>query len=72
MTRDQRGVRLASLGVHEHWNHPVDKRYSRNLGLNQGIELVAQNVSRPGAGPSPAQQRPAYLRRLLQPELSSI
>ena len=34
------GVRLASLGVHEHWNNPVDKQYSRNLGIGDGIELV--------------------------------
>jgi len=33
-------VRLASLGVHEHWNNPNDKQYSRNLGKNEGIELV--------------------------------
>jgi len=33
-------VRLASLGVHEHWNNPEDKQYSRNLGKNEGIELV--------------------------------
>lgn len=32
--------RLTSLGVHEHWNNPVDKQYSRNLGLGSGIELV--------------------------------
>jgi len=32
--------RLASLGVHEHWNNPRDKQYSRNLGLAEGIELV--------------------------------
>ncbi len=31
---------LASLGVHEHWNNPQDKKYSRNLGLGNGIELV--------------------------------
>ena len=34
------GTRLASLGVHEHWNNPVDKQYSRNLGTGNGIELV--------------------------------
>jgi hypothetical protein len=34
------GVHLESLGVHEHWNNPVDKQYSRNLGLDSGIELV--------------------------------
>jgi uncharacterized protein (DUF362 family) len=33
--------RLASLGVHEHWNNPQEKKYSRNLGLGNGIELVA-------------------------------
>ena len=34
------GVRLASLGVHEHWNNANDKQYSGNLGLGRGIELV--------------------------------
>lgn len=34
------GTRLASLGVHEHWNNPVDKQYSRNLGTGDGIELI--------------------------------
>jgi len=34
------GVRMASLGVHEHWNNGVDKQYSRNLGTGDGIELV--------------------------------
>ena len=33
-------TRLPSLGVHEHWNNPRDKQYSRNLGKPQGIELV--------------------------------
>jgi hypothetical protein len=32
--------RLASLGVHEHWNNPKEKKYSRNLGTGEGIELV--------------------------------
>ena len=31
---------LTSLGVHEHWNSPEKKQYSRNLGIGQGIELV--------------------------------
>jgi hypothetical protein len=30
---------LKSLGVHEHWNDPVNKQYSRNLGQQTGIEL---------------------------------
>ncbi len=34
------GVRLQSLGVHEHWNNPTDKQYSRNLGTGKGIELI--------------------------------
>jgi hypothetical protein len=34
------GTILGSLGVHEHWNNAVDKKYSRNLGRNSGIELV--------------------------------
>ena len=33
-------VRLASLGVHEHWNNVKDRQYSRNLGKREGIELV--------------------------------
>jgi len=36
---DKTGV-LASLGVHEHWNNSTDKKYSRNLGRKQGIELI--------------------------------
>jgi len=36
---------LASLGVHEHWNNPTDRKYSRNLGKTEGIELVALGVS---------------------------
>lgn len=33
-------TRLASLGVHEHWNDPQARQYSRNLGEKEGIELV--------------------------------
>ena len=33
--------RLASLGVHEHWNNARDRQYSRNLEAGEGIELVA-------------------------------
>jgi uncharacterized protein (DUF362 family) len=35
------GTRLASLGVHEHWNNASERKYSRNLGRKDGIELVA-------------------------------
>ena len=34
------GTALKSLGVHEHWNNPVDKQYTRDLGAGDGIELV--------------------------------
>jgi len=33
-------VRLKSMGVYEHWNNPIDKQYSRNLGTGKGIKLV--------------------------------
>jgi hypothetical protein len=33
------GARLQSLGVHEHWNNPIDKQYTRNLVTGNGIEL---------------------------------
>jgi hypothetical protein len=36
------GVALpSSMGTHEHWNNADEKMYSRNLGLNKGIELVS-------------------------------
>jgi hypothetical protein len=34
------GTKLNSLGVMEHWNNYDEKKYSRNLGKNYGIELV--------------------------------
>ena len=34
------GKRVTNLGVHEHWKDPVSKKYSRNLGKKEGIELV--------------------------------
>jgi hypothetical protein len=39
------GIRLASLGVHEHWNDAVEKEYSRNLGIGQGIEPVVPSLA---------------------------
>ncbi|MFW5877704.1 MAG: T9SS type A sorting domain-containing protein [bacterium] len=39
------GTGLKSLGVHEHWNNPEEKKYSRNLGLDKGIELIASSVT---------------------------
>jgi len=39
------GTVLESLGVHEHWNNPTDRKYSRNLGTGNGIELVQRGPS---------------------------
>lgn len=41
------GARLSSLGVHEHWNNPRDRKYSRNLGGKEGIELVVRGKPLP-------------------------
>jgi len=37
------GTALESLGVHEHWNNPKEKKYSRNLGTGGGIELLTED-----------------------------
>ncbi len=34
------GQKCGSLGVFEHWNNPIDKKYSRNMGKGKGIELI--------------------------------
>lgn len=34
------GEIVVNLGVHEHWNNSVEKLYSRNLGADEGIELI--------------------------------
>ena len=33
-----------SLGVHEHWNNSEEKKYSRNMGKDEGIELITIGV----------------------------
>ena len=38
---DNSGIPLSSLGVHEHWNDPLSKQYSGNLGRQGGIELLS-------------------------------
>ena len=40
MTWRTTGRVLGSLGVHEHWNNPIDRQYSRDLGTGEGIELI--------------------------------
>jgi hypothetical protein len=37
---ENNGTVLESLGVHEHWNNASEKKYSRNLGRKEGIELL--------------------------------
>jgi hypothetical protein len=34
------GVVIPSMGVHEHWNNDIDKQYTRDLGIGDGIELL--------------------------------
>ena len=38
--QDGYGNPIGSLGVHEHWNDPQNKQYSRNLGGAEGIEQI--------------------------------
>jgi hypothetical protein len=38
------GSKLSSLGVMEHWNNAKDKKYSKNLGKKNGIELIQANI----------------------------
>jgi hypothetical protein len=42
-------TKLPSLGVFERWNNPIDRKYSRNLGTGNGIELlfIDKNSSSP-------------------------
>jgi hypothetical protein len=34
------GTPIRSLGVNEHWNNPINKQYTRNLGTGDGINLI--------------------------------
>lgn len=38
--KDGNGKAVQNLGVHEHWNNGAQKLYGRNLGKEEGIELV--------------------------------
>jgi uncharacterized protein (DUF362 family) len=38
-------TRVSSLGTMEHWNNAREKKYSRNLGHPQGIELVQSSIN---------------------------
>lgn len=37
---DNDGEPIGSLGVYEHWNNATDMQYSRDLGEEEGIELI--------------------------------
>jgi hypothetical protein len=39
------GVKVGSLGVHEHWNNSTSKQYSRNLNASTGKGIELLNVS---------------------------
>ena len=49
--------------MHEHWNNAVDRQYSRNLGLTNGIELVKLEC---GTNPAVALIHPASMSLLNQ------
>lgn len=38
---DNSGKPLQSLGVHEHWNNSINRQYSGNMGMKNGITLVS-------------------------------
>lgn len=38
--KDGNGKTIDNLGVHEHWNNVQEKKYSRNFGKPEGIELI--------------------------------
>lgn len=39
------GTSPGRLGVREHWNNPIDRQYSRNLGTGEGIETLISKTS---------------------------
>ncbi len=41
------GTPIASQGVFEHWNNASDRKYTRNLGTGDGIELLYVNSFTP-------------------------
>jgi hypothetical protein len=42
------GIIISSQGVHEHWNDAINKQYSRNLGTDDGIDLLLINNNTTG------------------------
>jgi hypothetical protein len=58
---------LSSLGASEHWDNAVDRKYSRNLGTGEGVELVFIDGATTRIGPSrPSASEPSgYSMRVL-------
>lgn len=52
---DNDGILIASLGVHEHWNDSINKKYTRNLGTGSGIELIKAHEYSVGLNPQPVE-----------------
>jgi len=61
-----------SLGVHEHWNNATEKLYSRNQGLDKGIELVSKYVNTSAITiESPVKNDVCYLEQVFPNPFSS-
>jgi hypothetical protein len=72
------GSALSSLGTHEHWNNATDKKYTRNLGTGNGIELFYTTAAVSGLNhvematdfgiyPNPVASSATFRFNLLQP-----
>jgi len=53
-------AKISSLGVMEHWNNSTEKKYSRNLGKKEGIELVQNTIN----------EKNKYLNRIVPEKLA--
>ncbi len=65
---DNSGKPIPSLGMHEHWNDPGNKQYSRNLGKASGIELVGipTKIVGPRAARKAAKRRPVETESVVE------
>ena len=67
---DNSGISIPSLGIHEHWNDPERKQYSRNLGKSYGIELIS--IPSKITGPKAARMASRHKNRKSVPKDSSV
>jgi hypothetical protein len=63
------GILIASLGVHEHWNDSLNKKYTRNLGTGDGIELIKVHNITTGINDI---LKPLYISAFPNPTTNSI